>query len=196
MSKDSIRHKIDEAKKKTQAALASGKATPDILVAVESLLLVIEILAAVFLEKKTRKNSSNSGLPPSKNEGSNGNRNQGSGLRADVGDSASNTRQIETSETVTPVECSRCGESLESAEVKGTEERKKIDVIYEIISHTVTSESKECPGCDKLNKGRFPEGMDGKVQYGNGIKAAIINYIVVQMMSLQRVQEHMMGMVG
>jgi transposase len=196
VSKNSIRQKIDEAKKKTQAALSSGKASPDILVAVESLLLIIEILAAVFLEKKTRKNSSNSGLPPSKNEGSNGNRNQGSGQRTEVGESASNNREVETSETVTPLECSRCGENLEDVEVKGTDERKKIDVIYEIISHTVTSEFKECPGCHKLNKGIFPEGMDGKVQYGNGIKAAIINYIVVQMMSLQRVQEHMMGMIG
>jgi hypothetical protein len=152
VSRDSIRNKIDEAKRKSHAALSSGKASPDIMIAVESLLLVIEILSTVFLEKKTRKNSSNSGLPPSKNEGSNGNCNQGSGDRADVGSSASNTRLVKTSETVTPLECSICGENLEDVKVKRTDERKKIDVIFEIISHTVISESKECPECQHLNK--------------------------------------------
>ncbi len=35
--------------------------------------------------------------------------------------------------------------------------------------------------------------MDGKIQYGNGIKAAIINFLAVQMMSFQRVQEYFNG---
>lgn len=196
MNKLSLQNKILEAKKKTQDALAAGKASPEVLVAVESLLLVIEILSAVFLEKTTRKNSSNSGLPPSKNEGSNGNRNQGSGDRAALGDVASNTRQLETSETVSPLTCSHCDEDLQDVKVKTTDARIKVDILYEVVTHTVTSEVKECPQCHELTKGRFPEGMDGKLQYGDGIKAAIINFLCVQMMSLQRCQEHMMGMLG
>ena len=39
----------------------------------------------------------------------------------------------------------------------------------------VTSEVKVCPDCGTRNKGKFPKGMDGKVQYGNGVKATIIN---------------------
>jgi hypothetical protein len=62
------------------------------------MLLVLEIVLAIFLEKKARKNSSNSGLPPSRNDGSNGNRNKGSGDRADLGQAASNVQHTETSE--------------------------------------------------------------------------------------------------
>lgn len=196
MSKETIRKKIDEAKRKTQAALKSGKVSPEVKAAVETLLLVIDILVAVFLEKKIRKNSSNSGLPPSKNNGSNGNRNTSSGDRAGLGSQAGNTRSVETKETTTPINCSLCGESLLKAKVADREEREKIDIIYEIITHTVVAEIKKCPNCEKINKGSFPNGMDGQIQYGNGVKIAIINFLAVQMMSLQRVQEYMMGLLG
>ena len=45
-------------------------------------------------------------------------------------------------------------------------------------------------------KGKFPKGMDGKVQYGNGVKATIINLLCAQMVSLERVQEHLKGILG
>ena len=70
---------------------------------------------------------------------------------------------------------------------------KKIDIIYEIQATTFTSETKKCPECGERNKEEFPEGIDGKIQYGNGIKAAIINFLTIQMMSLKRVQEHFTG---
>jgi len=38
--------------------------------------------------------------------------------------------------------------------------------------------------------------MDGDIQYGIGIKIAIINFLMVHMMSLSRVQEHLMGLIG
>jgi transposase-like protein len=38
--------------------------------------------------------------------------------------------------------------------------------------------------------------MDGKLQYGIGIKAAIINFIVVQMFSYERCSEHFKGLIG
>ena len=38
--------------------------------------------------------------------------------------------------------------------------------------------------------------MDGKIQYGIGIKATIINFLFAQMISLERVQEHLKGLVG
>jgi len=163
---------------------------------IRSMLSMLDIIVAVLLEKKTRKNSSNSGLPPSQNNGSNGNRNKGSGDRAGLGSAAANTRQVETKEITSPDECAKCGEDLGEVKATGREERKKIDIIYEIVTHTVVAEIKKCPSCKHTNKGSFPEGVDGEIQYGDGIKAAIINYLVVQMMSLQRVQEHLMGLVG
>lgn len=196
MSKDSLRIKIDEAKARTKSALQSGKASPEMKAAVESMLLVMEIVVAVFLEKKTRKNSSNSGLPPSQNNGSNGNRNNGSGRRAGLGESASNVQHTETSETTSPEGCTKCGEDLTDTKVTGKDERVKIDILYEVVTHTVTAEIKKCPECGEVNKGSFPEGMDGKVQYGDTVKAMVINFLVVQMMSLQRLQEHLMSIMG
>ncbi len=150
----------------------------------------------IFLEKKPRKNSSNSGLPPSRNDGSNGNRNKGSGDRADLGQAASNVQHAETSETTTPETCSKCDDDLAGVKVTGTDERQKIDILYEVVTHTVIAEVKVCPNCGKSNKGSFPEGMDGKVQYGDTVKAVVINFMCVQMMSLQRLQEHMMSIIG
>jgi len=103
---------------------------------------------------------------------------------------------VETSETVSPSSCEKCNANLKNIEVQKTEDRKKIDIIYEITEHTVTSEFKKCPGCGHINKGQFPDGMDGEVQYGIGIKASIINFLMVQMISLERVQEHFKGLMG
>ncbi len=85
---------------------------------------------------------------------------------------------------------------LKTAEVKSLEKRKKIDIFYEIQTHTVTSEVKDCPSCGARNKGQFPKGMSGPLQYGIGIRASIINFIIVQMLSFQRVGEHYMGLIG
>ena len=196
VQKESLRKKIDEARTRTKLALESGKASPEIKVAVESMLLVLDIVVAIFLEKKPRKNSSNSGLPPSQNNGSNGNRNKGNGDRAGLGQAVSNVQHTETSETTTPETCSKCDEDLRGVKVTGTDERQKIDILYEVVTHTVIAEIKACPNCGKSNKGSFPEGMDGKIQYGDSVKAMIINFMCVQMMSLQRLQEHMMSIMG
>jgi transposase len=196
VNKDSIRNKVAEAKQKATAAMVSGNTPPETKAAIEALFLVIDILVAVFLEKKVRKNSGNSGLPPSQNNGSNGNRNNGSGERAKLDGGASNVTQTQTTETKTPKKCKRCGQGLGKVMVSGTEERQEIDLIYEIVTRTVVAQIKECPHCGQVNKGEFPAGMDGKLQYGMGVRAAIINFLVVQMMSLQRVQEHMQGLLG
>ena len=76
MSKDSIREKIKQAKEDAAIALSKKGIPPELKVVVESLLMLLEVMAAIFLEKTTRKNSSNSGLPPSRNDRPNGNRNK------------------------------------------------------------------------------------------------------------------------
>lgn len=166
-NKDSIRNQIDEAKKTIQIVLKGKKSSPELTAAIHSLLLVVDVLVALFLEKKVCKNSSNSGLPPSRNNGSNGNRNRPtSGERDKKGNQLQNTEETESNETVSPGNCSNCDYDLSDVEVEKTEDRKKIDIIYKIVTHTVTSETKTCPDCATVNKGKFPKGMDGKIQYG------------------------------
>ena len=159
--------------------------------------MILDIVVAVLLEKKVRKNSGNSGLPPSHDFGSNGNRNkQEQGNKGEVGTRLPNSRTTKREKTFSPQECSSCNMDLSDAEVAKIEKRKQVDIIYEVVETTFNSETKICPGCGEKNKAAFPDGIDGKVQYGNGIKAAIINFLMVQMMSLQRVQEHFKGLIG
>jgi transposase len=195
MSKDAIRKQIQEAKIEAEQLLQQGKVSAEVASTMKTLLLLIDVIVAVLLTKKIRKNSSNSGLPPSRNNGPNGNRNTTSGDRTKKGEQLDNTRTVKTSETVTPEDCNNCGSDLRDVEAQKTEEREKIDIVYEITRHSVTSESKECPCCGKITKGKFPHDMHGKIQYGNGIKASIINFLMVQMMSLERVSEHFKGLI-
>ena len=196
MSKDSIRNKIDQLKKDSKSILESKDLSPEVKLFINSMLTIIDVVVAVLLTKKTRKNSSNSGLPPSRNNGSNGNRNTNQGDRDKKGEQLQNTRNVETEETTSPDECNKCNTDLTTTKINEIDERKKIDITYEIVTHTVKAEVKKCPDCGHINKGSFPQGMDGKIQYGNGVKAAIINFLCAQMMSLERVQEHFKGLVG
>ena len=95
-----------------------------------------------------------------------------------------------------PRSAQECNGELKKAKVTSTEERQEIDIAYEIHTHTVVCEIKECPQCGFKNKGQFPKGMAGPIQYGIGIKAGIINFVMVQMLSLQRTGEHFKGLVG
>jgi hypothetical protein len=196
VNKLSIRNQIEKLKADSVSIVESKSVPPEAKFFIQSMLSMMDIIVSIFLEKKTQKNSGNSGLPPSKNMASNGNRNTGSGDRSGLGDPSANIRHTATGKTTTPKNCSKCRKGLTQVKVSGQDKRQLIDIVYEVVTHTVCAEIKKCPGCGHINKGAFPEGMDGKLQYGPGIKVAIIDYLVVQMMSLQRVQEHMMGIIG
>ena len=92
VEKESIRKTFDELKKGSKKILA-GKMEPETRFFIKALLSVMEIMAALLLEKRTRKNSGNSGLPPSSDPGGNGNRNKGnSGEKKNVGSSLENSK--------------------------------------------------------------------------------------------------------
>lgn len=196
MGKDSIREKIKSLEEESKTILTSKGISPEVKMFINSLLSILEIVVAVLLEKKTRKNSSNSGLAPSRNNGPNGNRNKSQTERQKLGSQIDNTRSVENTETTTPIDCTECGRNLNRVLVKTTETRKKIDIIYEVVTTTIVSEIKECPDCGTTNKGPFPHDFNGPLQYGIGIKAMIINFSIVQMMSLERIQEYLKGLIG
>jgi transposase len=195
MSKEALRKQFDKIKAESELALADKSTPAHVRALFTSLISLFEIMITVFLEKKPRKTSSNSGLPPSHGFGSNGNRNTTTTDRQNVTNEVSNVRTIETEEIITPEDCRSCGADLSGEKVTGAESRVKIDIIYEVIHHTVTCEVKECKVCGEKNKGKFPESMNGPVQYGTSIKIMIIDFLCVQMMSLQRTQEHFQGLI-
>jgi transposase len=71
-----------------------------------------------------------------------------------------------------PVEaCGQCGIALNEGEVTAQEERQVFDIPairIEVTAHR--AEIKICPGCGAENRGVFPEGVTGRVQYGTGVK--------------------------
>jgi hypothetical protein len=76
MSKESIRTKIETLKKESDEILKSSNLSKEIRLFITSMMCMMGIIVDVLLTKKVRKTSSNSGVPPSQNFGSNGNRNK------------------------------------------------------------------------------------------------------------------------
>ncbi len=53
-------------------------------------------------------------------------------------------------------------------------------VFGKVIDH-VGAEIKRCPACDSTVKDVFPPNMPDPLQYGDGLKAFVINWLVGQM---------------
>jgi len=156
----------------------------------------------IFLEKKTKKNSNNSSIPPSQTEEDEssleqeedkGSKGKGKKENKDVADNSTVNEKITLS---APLFCEICGEDLTDTCCQDVERRTKIDIVFEKIVEHVDAQVKQCPSCDTLNKGEFPANMPGPLQYGNGLKAYIINLLVCHMVAINRVQKLVKSMIG
>ena len=195
MNKMSIREEIQRLKHDFEQLCSAGKVSPDTRVVMNSLLVVVELILAVFLEKKTRKNSKNSSLPPSqtpKDETAISNSN-GKGIK--VSGRVSNTRTKETVTIAKVTTCDTCGVPLDETPCHEHERRTKVDIVFEKVVEHIDAEIKQCPNCDATVKGTFPQDMPGPLQYGNGIKAFSIHLIISQMVALNRVQKQISAMI-
>ena len=199
MNKKSVREEVDKLKSEFANLREAGKVTDEVAALMNSMLMIMELILSVFLERTTRKNSKNSSIPPSQTgkddsvlgaQGSNG---KG---KAENNSVASNVRTVETA-TISKVDtCTTCSEDLREIASDKYERRTKIDIIFEKVVEHMDAEIKECPKCHSMTKGDFPEDRVGVLQYGNGIKAYIINLVVCQMVALGRVQKLIKSMIG
>ncbi len=198
MNKTSVREEVDRLKQDFDKLCSDGKVSSEIRVVMNSLLVIVELILSVFLEKRTRKNSKNSSLPSSQTEkdetATTDTRSNGKGKP--VSGKVGNTRVKETV-TVARVEtCDCCGAVLDKTPCRNTERRTKIDIVFEKVVEHVDAEIKQCPNCEATVKGRFPDDMPGKLQYGNGLKAFAVHLIISQMVALNRVQKQISAMIG
>lgn len=196
INKQSLRQEFEQLKVKFDGLSNDGKISPEATALFQAMIMLFELLIAVFMEKTTRKNSRNSSMPSSQTDkditftGTNGKGKKQNGALS------GNTRTVETTQVAKVKDCEFCGESLEDTPAIGRERRTKIDIIFEKVVNHVDAEIKICTRCKMQNKGRFPEDMSGPLQYGPGIKGYVVNLLVAQMVSLKRVQQMIQTLIG
>ena len=196
VNKQSLRQEFDQLKVKFDGLSNDGKISPEASALFQAMIMLFELLIAVFMEKTTRKNNRNSSIPSSqtgKDTTSTGTTGKGKKQNDALSE---NTRTVETVQVAKVKDCEVCGEDLNNTPAIGHERRTKIDIIFEKAVSHVDAELKICPRCDTQNKGHFPKDMSGPLQYGPGIKGYVVNLLVAQMVSLKRAQQMIQTLIG
>jgi len=199
IDKTSVRNEVSRLKADFEGLCSDGKISNETKVLMSSLFMIVELMLSIFLERKTKKNNKNSSIPSSQTEKDDsslshpGTKGRGKNENKAI---AGNTRINETV-TISSVKlCDVCGEVLDEVPCTGHERRTKIDIVFEKVVEHVDAEIKQCPVCDSTVKGLFPSDLHGPLQYGNGLKAFIINLLVSQMVALNRAQKLIKAMIG
>lgn len=179
--KNTVRNEVDKLKADFSQLCADGKVTGEVKLLMNSMMMIIELILTIFLERSTKKHGKNSSIPSSQTEkddtalSQSGKHGKG---KLENRKMAGNTR-VNESVTVTPATfCNVCGEDLSTVTCTHHERRTKIDIVFEKMVEHVDAEVKECPNCQATAKGEFPSDMHGPLQYGDGLKAFIINLLV------------------
>jgi transposase len=199
VNKQSLREEFETLKAQFAHLCADGKMGSEGRALVQAMLMLFELLMAVFMERRTTKDSRNSSKPSSQTAkddtavgqpGAKGKGKEENNVRS------ANTRTVETVQVAEVHVCETCGEDLANTPCVGHERRTKIDIIFEKVVSHVDAEIKECPRCEARTKGRFPADMSGPLQYGPGVKAYVLNMIIAQMVSFKRVQQSIKTLIG
>ncbi len=184
----SLRQEVDAFQKRFQDLRTQGTVPPECEALVRGLLMLLQLLLAVLLEKATRTTSRNSGLPPSqtdKDESARRTGSHGKGPKPNP-QTGGHRRTTTVKETITVDACDACGADLDDVDPVDRERRVLYDLGFEVVERRVDAEIKECPKCRARTKGRFPDLMPGPVQYGVRIQALVLNLLIAQMRSLRR----------
>ena len=66
--KSSVRDELDRLKSNFEILSNQKKVSPETSMLINSMFVLMELICAIFLEKKTKKSDKNSSIPPSQNE--------------------------------------------------------------------------------------------------------------------------------
>ena len=199
VNKSSLRAEFDALKARFESLCAAGKMSADSRALFDALLMLFELLMAVFMEKHTPKSSANSSLPASQSPNDDTARTRpgakGKGPSSN-GERCANTRTREYVKVLSVDACGRCGEDLTDAACTGHERRTLIDIVFEKVVRHADAQIKHCPRCHAETRACFPHQMPGPLQYGPGIKAYVVHLLIAQMRSLKRVAQSMHALIG
>lgn len=162
--------------------------------------LILQLLRRVKdLEDKLAKNSSNSGKPPSsdgldkpkKNRSLRGKsgRKPGGQLGRE-GKTLNSVENPDKLEVHSPAICRGCQSSLNGIDAVSVDKRQVFDLpSISIIVTEHRAETKICPCCGIKNKGEFPQGINGVVQYGERVKAFAAYFLHQHLIPFERVAQ-------
>ncbi len=192
VEKASLRAEFATLKGRFERLCAEGQLGGEGRALVEALLLLFELVLAVFMEQCTPKNRQNSSRPSSQTDKEDdtdaqaGAKAKGRSARHTRGD---HTRTVETVTLIPVTHCDHCGEALSHLPAQGYERRTRIDIVFDKVVSHVEAEIKACPHGGLQTKGAFPSDLAGPRQYGPGLKAYVLNLLLTQMVALKRVQQ-------
>ena len=199
VNKSSLRAEFDALKARFESLCVAGTMSADSRALFDALLMLFQVLMAVFMEKHTPKSSANSSLPASQSPNDETARThpgaKGKGPSYN-GERCANTRTRESIRVLTVDACQRCGEDLTDAACTGHQRRTPIDIVFEKVVRHADAQIKHCPRCHAEARARFPHQMPGPLQYGPGIKAYVVHLLIAQMLSLKRVAQSMHALIG
>jgi transposase len=199
VNKQSLREEFEALKRRFTELGAEGKIPAESRALIEALLMLLQVLMAVFMEKNTVKTSTNSGKPSSRTpKDETALSRPGTHTKGKEHDASrsANTRTVETVQVSKVSSCESCGEDLRKVPCHDYERRTRIDIVFEKVVTHVDAEIKTCPQCGGEARGTFPGAFSGPVQYGAGIKAYVLNLLIAQMLSLKRVHDSIKTLIG
>lgn len=199
LNKQSVRAEIDRVKTEFDQLCQADKVSAEVKALMSALLLVVELILSVFMEKTTKKNNKNASIPSSqidKDETIDSEQGRHGKGKEERHSHIQNTRTVECVNVLPVHHCGQCGEDLENTPAQEHERRTLVDIVFEKVMEHHDAEIKQCPTCQTTTKADFPEACSGPMQYGPGLKAYVINLVVCQMVALGRVQKLVNSMIG
>jgi len=199
LNKQSLREEFTALKERFGQLSSDGKVGAESRALIEALLMLMQVLIALFMEKNTSKSSTNSSKPSSqtpKDESALSHAGTHTKGKPYDPSRSANTRTVETVQVSKVSFCEECGEDLRDVRPQGHERRTQIDIVFEKVLSHVDAEIKPCPHCAAVTRAPFPESFCGPVQYGAGIKAYALHLLIAQMVSLKRVQHSIQSLIG
>ena len=136
VNKQSLREEFDTLKARFERLCTDGQMAAESRALFQAMLMLFEVLMAVFMERHTTKDNSNSSKPSSQTPkddtaitraGANGKGKAHNDARC------ANTRTVETVQTAEVSVCERCGEGLSDTVPVGHERRTRIDILFEKV---------------------------------------------------------------
>ncbi len=175
---------------------------------VEALARQMEMQAAALndLQARLAKTSENSSKPPSSDGYAKPKRTASlrqpgqkprGGQPGHRGDTLERVVTPDHTEVHPVMACGQCGTSLAAVAVTAHEERQVFDlpaIRIEVTAHRI--EVKTCPGCGAENRGVFPVGVTGLVQYGPGVKTWATYFQTQHFVPVERTAQIIEDLVG